>query len=768
MRECFAWTSKIVEHVQGFGHSVLHLGKLFALFAVMLCDPNDARAQEPNHLLGAKSPYLLQHLNNPVDWYPWSPEALEKAKQEGKLIFVSVGYSSCHWCHVMAEESFENHNLADLLNQNFVSIKIDRETRPDLDKQFLHVTELLTGGSGGWPNSVFLTPDGDPFYAGGYFALDEFRLVLQKAWTAWDENPVFVAKEAAKVAAVVASELSQSSFGKALSASDIEAAALSILPDLDEFYGGYGVAPKFPREALFLLLLDQAERTANPELLFAVTNMLDGMILGGVHDHVWGGFHRYAIDPEWRTPHFEKMLYTQALTGRLLIRAWSATGEARYRRAAERLFDYVISDLRDPAGGFYASQDADSVLENGRRVEGAYYTWTEGQIAELSHSNERVGELFGLGSLDNSDGAGALYLREHIGAVTLQLNTKPDAFADEVDGVLAQMRAQRNPALKPKTDQKIILSWNALMIATLAEASYRLDNPDYYEAAQSAANYVLTEMSGTDGLMRVGFQGSVQGPAQLADYAAFGLALVTLYDYAPTRKNPTVSLDSAEKIAREMIEKFSTETGGFKMVEVTDGVTEVIPLDDTMIPSGNGLALSLLSQLRSRTREPLFGQLTDRLLRAVSDPAINDPGNHGSLLSALAQVGSGSTNVVRYGSGGNVRVEFIDRSTADDFEIWITIADGWHVNAHLPLDDYLIPTSLTLDGISNIETTYPRETVKSLTFNDAPLALYEGVFSLRSKKSKGLIVSPSKVVLTFQACSDEVCLPPEDMIFVLW
>jgi len=747
---------------------MLHLGKLFVLFAVMLCNPDDANAQEPNHLLGAKSPYLLQHLDNPVDWYPWSAEALEKAKQEGKLIFVSVGYSSCHWCHVMAEESFENHDLADLLNQNFVSIKIDRETRPDLDKQFLSVTELLTGGGGGWPNSVFLTPVGDPFYAGGYFPPDEFRSVLQKVWTAWDENTMVVAKEAAKVAAVVTSELSQSSSGKALSASEIEAAALSILPELDEFYGGYGVAPKFPREALFLFLIDQAERTANPDLLFAVTNMLDGMILGGVHDHVWGGFHRYATDPEWRTPHFEKMLYTQALTGRLLIRAWSATGEARYRCAAERLFDYVIRDLRDPAGGFYASQDAGSVLESGQRVEGAYYTWTEGQIAELSHSNERVGELFGLGSLDNSNGAGALYLREHIGAVTLELNKKPDAFADEVDGLLAQMRAQRNPALKPKTDQKIILSWNSLMIATLAEASHRLDNPDYYEAAQSAANYVLTEMSGTDGLMRVGFHGSVQGPAQLADYAAFGLALVTLYDYAPTAGNPTVWLVRAEKVAREMIEKFSIENGGFKMVEVADGLTEVIPLDDTMIPSGNGLALSLLSQLKSRTRVPLYGQTSERLVRAVSKAVIDDPSNHSSLLSAIAQVVSGSTNTVRYGSGGNVRVEFINRSAADDFEIRLTIADGWHVNAHLPLDDYLIPTSLTLDGSANIDTAYPSGTIKSLSFNEAPLALYEGAFSLRSKKSEGPILNPSKAMLTFQACSDEVCLPPEDMTFVLW
>ncbi|AXI47193.1 thioredoxin domain-containing protein [Sulfitobacter sp. SK012] len=768
MKKYLAWTSKIAEHVQGVGRRTLRLGKLIGLFSVMLCNPIDAKAQEPNHLLGAKSPYLLQHLNNPVDWYPWSEEALAKAKEEGKLIFVSVGYSSCHWCHVMAEESFENQALADLLNKNFVSIKIDREARPDLDKQFLSVTEILTGGSGGWPNSVFLTPDGDPFYAGGYFPPNAFRSTLQNVWAAWDENPEFVAQEAAKVATAVANELSQMLSKKTLSASDLEAAALSILPDLDGFYGGYGVAPKFPREALFLFLLDQAERTANPDMLLAVTNMLDGMILGGIQDHLGGGFHRYTIDPEWRAPHFEKMLYTQALTGRLLIRAWSATGEARYRRAAERLFDYVLRDLRDRAGGFYAAQDADSILENGKRAEGAYYKWTQEQIAELNRSNELIGNLFEVDSPDDPNGLGALHLLKHIDAASVELHKDPDVFAAELDAVLGNMRGLLNPILKPKTDQKIILSWNGLMIATLAEASHRLDKPNYYDAAQAAANYVLAEMGGSDGLKRLGIQGTVEGPAQLEDYAAFGLALVALHDYAPTQKSAAAWLDSAEGVLREMINKFSTESGGFKMVEATDGLTKVIPLDDTMIPSGNGLALSLLSQLRSRMREPLFVQTTERLLSAVSGSAINDPADHSSLLSAIAQVVSGSTNTVRYGSGGNVRVEFINHPADDDFEIELTIANGWHVNAHLPLDEYLIPTSLNLEGGADIDATYPNGTVKSLSFSDAPLALYEGVLSFRSKKPEGPNVSPTKAVLTFQACSDEVCLPPEDMVFVLW
>lgn len=715
-----------------------------------------SEAREANRLRGSDSPYLLQHQFNPVDWYPWGEEALKKAKTENKPIFVSVGYSSCHWCHVMERESFEDMAIARQLNEGFVSIKIDRESRPDLDEQFILVTQLLTGSSG-WPNSVFLTPEGEPYFAGGYFPPDVFQSVLSRVHQAWQENPEFVSKEARRVSQSVRDLLARRAKAGDINPGSLGQAVASILRETDPFNGGYGVAPKFPRESLYLFLLDQAERTGAPDALNAVAEMLDGMILGGVHDHVGGGFHRYSVSPDWNEPHFEKVLYTQALMGRLLVRTWGATGAIRYRRAAERLFDYVLRDMRDPGGGFYSAQDADSPDSDGSSTEGAYYTWTRAEIAALVDERAMDPNMFRLTSLNGDDDQGVLGLQQF------------PAVTDQVDGFLRELLARRGARPRPFLDRKIVVSWNALMIATLAEAAHHLKRPDYYEAAEQAALFILDTMRAEDGLFRVSFDGSAQIPGQLPDDAAMGLALIALHDYTPGRPARRDWQLHARKLADGIRRKFGPMESGLRMTKTRDGLGDLIPIDDTEIPSGNALALSLFARLAHRIKVPDIAVDADSLAAALSGNAIAVPEQRAFSLKAIEELRSGETGPVRHAGHGAVRTEFRRLRQSGSVSVSITVADGWHINAHKPLEDHLIATNLRFSGAPGVSVTYPDPVIKSLSISDMPLALYEGHLEITAN---GVPDNDSgdagRVTLQIQACSDEICLQPEELSFVLW
>ena len=353
--------------------------KIFALFAIIFAQPLWAQEPAPNHLLGQTSPYLVQHLYNEVDWYPWGDEALEKARLEGKPIFLSIGYATCHWCHVMEEESFENEEIGAFLNENFISIKIDREERPDLDEQFMLVTQTVSG-SGGWPNSLFLTSEAEPFYGGTYYPPEAFMSVISQINELWRNERAAIEENAQQLGDVVRGYLARKARARPLTPQLAGAVAQRMLLTMDEFNGGFGVAPKFPQESSLLFLLDMAEREADQKLLEAVQAAARGMVNGGIHDQAGGGFHRYAIDNEWAVPHFEKMLYNQALIGRLLMRLDGVQPEPAFARAALRTFDYVLRDMQAPDGGFYAAEDADSLTPDGAREEGVFYVWTPDQI----------------------------------------------------------------------------------------------------------------------------------------------------------------------------------------------------------------------------------------------------------------------------------------------------------------------------------------------------------------------------------------------------
>jgi len=739
------------------------LRNLILVFSLALT-PMLANAE--NRLADAASPYLRQHADNPVDWYPWGEEALARAREEGKPIYVSVGYSACHWCHVMEEESFSDQEVADLLNAHFIAIKIDREERPDLDEKFILVTSMLNG-SAGWPNGVFLTPEGDPFFGSGYMPKAEFLDLLAGIAGLWREDPEGLRARGFSISMKLREYLAPPADAKELSQPEILDLARALLEDLDPFNGGFGTAPKFPREPVLLLLLDQAERSGDPELLEAAQASLDGMIRGGIHDHVSGGFHRYATDPEWHIPHFEKMLYNQALIARALLRSYALSGSAAHARAARRTLDFALREMQAPGGGFYAALDADSSLPDGRKEEGAFYTWTPEEIRAALPPDmaESAISLFNMG--ENGPLAGRSVLR--LPALPEEAAGEAGLSLEQYDSMLEMLRAARETRPRPFRDEKIVLAWNGEMIATLAEAGWLLDRPDYTEAAAKAARFILARMWPESGLRRIWIEGAASTEAQLADYAAFGNALIALHAFAPADQGNDEWLPHAERLADEMIRRFADDpdrplSQPLRMRHKPSALGPFRPIDDTEIPSGNALALSFLAAL-----DRLSGKAPPRaqpLALALGGAASRDPMERAGLLKAIAAVNGGETGPVRFSPGGAVRV-----MAAPGKPLGLDIRPGWHVNAHRPLDSDLIATTVSIDGKPLAADVYPRPLLRRLGFSPDPLALYEGRLSIPLPDGKSMEADPGQsheIAVTIQACNDRICLPPEDIIFRRW
>lgn len=725
--------------------------------------------REPNHLLGAESPYLKQHVYNAVDWYPWGPEALEKAKSENKPIFLSIGYSTCHWCHVMARESFDNEVIGKYLNEKFVSIKIDRERRPDLDEQFMLVTQVVAG-NGGWPNSVFLTADGKPFYAGTYFPPDAFMNILGQVDGLWKKQNGDVRSEGERIATIIRDYMNRTQAAEELTPEAIGAAAKIMLPKMDEFNGGFGVAPKFPQESTLLFMLDQAAREGNRKLLKGVLNALDGMIKGGIHDHLGGGFHRYSVDAEWHVPHFEKMLYNQAMIGRLLVRAWNATGEMRYKWAALRTFDYVLREMRNEKGGFYSAQDADSLDAEGKEGEGYFFIWSPEQVDKVLGDDA----TFVLNALTitpdgNFEGENVLHMSELPGDAAGGLKMSEGDYLKRLDGLTTKLYEARNSRPKPHRDEKVVVAWNAMMIETLAEASFVFARPDYYDAARKAADYILAEFVSSDGMKRVEFEGSINVDAQLPDYAGMGTALLALHDYAPDGVDGADYLKPAADMAEEVMKRFASEGGGaYRMTATTEGIGSFLPTDDNEIPSGNALSLSLLSGLSKRIKDPKYTQQATLLAAALSGSALESAGTGGYTLLSAHALSHGEAGSVRYLADGAVRVATAIDHKAGQVKFDIFVKEGWHINANKPLEEYFIPTQLSINDKQVAPDAYPDPLVKSLKFNAKPMALYEGNMVLVGEIGERASDEPGSMVLQLQACSDRVCLLPEEVLVRIW
>jgi uncharacterized protein len=550
-----------------------------------------------NRLAAETSPYLLQHADNPVDWYPWSDEALDRARAEDRPILLSIGYAACHWCHVMEHESFEDAETAALMNEHFVNVKVDREERPDLDAVYMDAVVAMTG-HGGWPMTVFLTPEGEPFFGGTYFppaprhGLPSFRQVLEAVAQAYRERRAEVGRSAHRLVESVRGSAELAPSSEPLTDSVLGEAARVLRRSFDPRWGGFGGAPKFPPASVLEFLLRRGE-------LDLVTTTLDGMGAGGMYDLVGGGFHRYSVDERWLVPHFEKMLYDNALLVPSYLHAWVVTGEERYRRVAEDTCEYLLRDLALPGGGFASSQDADT-----DGVEGLTYTWTE----------------------DEGVPAGLLQPFEH-GRSIIRGELEPQLHARLLEERL------RRP--QPGRDEKAIAAWNGLALAALAEAGRRFTSNRLLLGAERLANFLLSELSSPDGrLFRTWRDGRASIPGYLEDYADIAHGLIELH----VATGELHWLEEANRLARLAVELFADEErGGFFMAahDAEQLVARKKDLDDNPVPSGNSMLAHVLLRLARIYGDDELERLAAGVLRIVHGALTRVPSAFGWALCAL-------------------------------------------------------------------------------------------------------------------------------------
>ena len=622
-----------------------------------------------NRLANEKSPYLLQHAHNPVDWYPWGPEAFEKARREDKPIFLSVGYSTCHWCHVMERESFENEPIARLMNEGFVNVKVDREERPDIDEIYMKAVQAMTG-SGGWPMSVFLTPDLEPFFGGTYFppqgqhGRPGFAELLTALSRAWREDRASLVKRGALLAQHIADE------GRIETASDLDPAVLdlslsALQQSFDPRWGGFGGAPKFPHALDLRLCLRHWKRTGDASALKVATFTLDRMSAGGIHDQLGGGFHRYSTDEEWLIPHFEKMLYDNALLVPAYLEAFLATREPRYAHVARECCEWVLREMVTATGGFASSQDADSEGQ-----EGKYFAWTPQQLAQVLGAKHGAwaAAWFGVTEAGNFEhGASALWRHDAPQTVARGLGV-PLA---ELDSAMADARtklfAARATRVRPATDDKVLAAWNGLMISALAQAWQITHEDRFLTAARRAATYVLTGMRQDDGrLFAAARNGRAHLNAYLDDYAFVIQALVDLYesDFDERWLHEALVLES---ILADRLE--DAGAGGF-FTTARDHEKLIARLknpQDGALPSGNGVQALNLLRLAELTGRRDLAERARRTIRAVGALANRYPAAFSQVLIAVDWLAAGPREIVVAGRLGDQRADEMLRHVRSTF-----------------------------------------------------------------------------------------------------
>ncbi|HEY7456246.1 MAG TPA: thioredoxin domain-containing protein [Solirubrobacterales bacterium] len=573
----------------------------------------------PNRLAEETSPYLLQHRDNPVDWYPWGEGALARARELDRPILLSVGYSACHWCHVMERESFEDAATAAYMNDHFVNVKVDREERPDVDALYMEAVQAISG-QGGWPMTVFCDPDGVPFYGGTYFPPEEgrglpsFRMVMEAVVDAFENRREELRERAPetrrRLGAIGAVQPAEEEPGAEL----LEAALATLGEDADRERGGFGGAPKFPPAAALELLLARGETEP-------VERTLDAMMAGGVYDQLGGGFARYAVDASWLVPHFEKMLYDNAQLARVYLHGWQRLGHERYRWIVEETLDWALREMRGPEGGFYSALDADSEGEEGR-----YYVWTREEIESvLGDHAPAVLDFYGVSDGGNFEGRNILHLAHGAAA------PEPEIMAEARQALL--LRREKRP--RPGLDDKRLTAWNALMLAALAEAGAVLEREDYLVAARQCAEFVLRELRDDDGrLLRTYKDGEGRLNAYLEDHAFLLEALLTLYEatFEPRW------FELARELAETTIERFGDrERGGF--FSTSDDHEQLIArrkeIGDHPIPSGNSAAALGLLRLEALSGERRYGEWAEGVLRLFAPAAPRRPSAFAHLLRAL-------------------------------------------------------------------------------------------------------------------------------------
>lgn len=741
--------------------------------------------EHTNRLADSFSPYLRQHAHNPVDWYPWGDEALEKAKAENKPILVSIGYSTCYWCHVLEREVFSQEDVARAMNENFINIKVDREVRPDIDEIYMFATQLLTS-RGGWPNNVLLTPDLKPFFAVTYLPKDQWMNLVENTVDLWANKRPQLEQQADQVTGYLRQFFSG---GKPLLASmPADRIASEYFSNLkmgyDSRYGGFGAGTKFPQEPNLLFLLDYAKAANDDQALAMVENTVLHMMQGGIHDHVGGGFHRYATEREWKVPHFEKMLYNQGLLASVLAELHERTGKPEYKRALTRLLDFVVRDMTSPDGAFYSAWDAETDA-----VEGDFYVWNRAGLQGVlgADDDDFLAARYDLAPLPHFPGH-----KYPDGEVLYQkTDIKDQADWNRLDGIFEKLLAARSQRDKPLRDDKIVAAWNGMMIAGLADAGRLLDDPAYIRQADKAARFILGTMRGKDGgLSRIYMDGRAHQSAFLDDYAWLAKGLMALYRATGDSYYKDQTLSLLETADRLLLDK---DTGSYYLTDGSDRLPVRIRqgMDTGALPSDNAVMAQIFVDLYRATDEPQWKDRAETLASAFSQGFLEQTGSYGHMIHALLRLngpddkmwldpvaGAEAAAAEQPAPAAPAQEESKDKvkvhthilhgqstDTKKIIEVTVDIEDGWHVNANPASLDFLIPT------VADIQTNEPSEVkiaYPAAEKYETPLGTID-VYAGKAKITATVMAKQPideekmRLLLQVQACKEATCYPPSQI-----
>ena len=675
-----------------------------------------------NFLENSTSPYLLQHAQNPVQWYPWSQEALERAREEDKPIFLSIGYAACHWCHVMAHESFEDPETAAVMNEHFINIKVDREERPDIDSVYMDAVVAMTG-QGGWPMSVFLTPEGKPFYGGTYFPpvprfnMPSFRSLLSNIAQAWQNDRDRLTATATELAQHVANSPALATELDLIDPTTIDRAAEALFNRYDWKFGGWGSAPKFPQSMAINFLFRRYSRSGDKLALDMATDSLNKMARGGMYDVIGGGFHRYSVDENWLVPHFEKMLYDNALLIKSYAYAWQLTREPRYRRIAEQSLEFLKRELRDPEGGFYSSLDADS-----EGHEGTYYIWSVEEIQEVLDdeiSSEIFVYAYGLTAKGNFEGKNIPFQAAELSEVAEKFSLEEDEivrFLHAAQSTLLRHRAKRE---RPGLDDKVLTSWNGLALSALCTAARIFSDENYLQAAQGLAFFLIKQMFVDGKLMRSWRRGKANFTAYLEDHAALASGLLDLYQIDFNPRWYALAIEQAN----EIIDHFTDPRGGF--FDTRDDhenlITRPKSIQDTPIPSGNSLCMSLFLRLGALSGSSRFIDPAEAALRAMQENAAEHPSAFAQWLNAIDFALGPQLQLAIVGPMDEAKFQDLAKVAQEQYLPRMVIAGGGIGSGQIPelLNERSMqdnqPTAYLCQNFScNLPTTSPEELAKQI------------------------------------------------------
>jgi uncharacterized protein YyaL (SSP411 family) len=631
----------------------------------------------PNRLAQESSPYLQQHADNPVDWWPWGPEAFAEAAARDRPVLLSIGYAACHWCHVMAHESFEDATTAKMMNDLFVNVKVDREERPDVDSIYMQAVQAISG-HGGWPMTMFLTPDGVPFFGGTYFPPDDrhgmpsFRRILASVSEAWKTRRDEVLKGAETLRGIYAAAESDTAAGESLSSAQWDEALRSLTKWYDKTNGGFGRSPKFPQPQLFDALLKHAARTGSADSLGIVQHSFTAMARGGLYDQLGGGFHRYCVDAVWLVPHFEKMLYDNALLARLAVHLWQFTGDAEARRIAEETFAWVAREMTDARGGWYASLDADS-----EGHEGKFYVWShEELLAVLDAPDATIAALhWGASAGGNFEGANILHVAVPMEDVAQRVSRPLEEVRTAVERAKAKLLAERARRVRPARDDKVLAGWNGLMLRAMAEGARAFDDAVLRERAVRAARFLRDEMMRDGRVFRSWRDGTAKIGGFLEDHAAVSLAFLAVHQLTFERE----WLDHAFALHATCVAQFWSESSGAWFDTAADAeplVTRPRDVTDNAVPSGTSLAVELDLMVGMLRNDAVARRRAEYVIATLTEPMQRSPLAFGHLLSAADLDVHGAIEVAIVGDANAPATRALVRAAAETYVPSLAMVGG--------------------------------------------------------------------------------------------